>query len=35
MAVLLNADGPFKGCKPESHIERLEALPLARSRGKS
>jgi len=28
MAVLLNADGPFKGCKPEGHGERLKPLPL-------
>jgi len=27
MNVLLNADGPFKGCKPDSHAERLEQLP--------
>ena len=26
MAVLLNADGPFKGCKPEKHAERLPKL---------
>ena len=28
MAVLLSADGPFKGCKPDGHAERLEPLPL-------
>jgi hypothetical protein len=29
MAVLLSADGPFKGCKPkEGHGDRLEAFPL-------
>jgi hypothetical protein len=28
MAVLLSADGAFKGCKPDRHGERLEALPL-------
>lgn len=28
MNVLLNADGPFKGCKPDKHGERLEPLPL-------
>ena len=29
MAVLLSADGPFKGCKPkEGHGGRLDALPL-------
>jgi hypothetical protein len=28
MAVLLSADGPFKGCKPDVHAERLPALPL-------
>jgi hypothetical protein len=29
MAVLLNADGPFKGCKPEAHAaDRLKPLPL-------
>lgn len=28
MAVLLSADGPFKGCKPTGHAERLEPLPL-------
>jgi len=28
MAVLLSADGPFKGCKPEGHGERLKPLPL-------
>jgi hypothetical protein len=27
MAVLLSADGSFKGCKPEGHAERLAALP--------
>jgi hypothetical protein len=27
MAVLLSADGPFKGCKPDKHGERLSALP--------
>ena len=27
MSVLLNADGPFKGCKPAAHAERLEQLP--------
>ena len=27
MAVLLNADGPFKGCKPDSHGERMKPLP--------
>jgi hypothetical protein len=29
MSVLLNADGPFKGCKPTAHAERLEELPTA------
>jgi len=28
MAVLLSADGPFKGCKPDRHGERLEPFPL-------
>lgn len=28
MAVLLSADGPFKGCKPDGHAERLPAFPL-------
>jgi len=28
MAVLLSADGPFKGCKPDGHGERLKPLPL-------
>ncbi len=28
MAVLLNADGPFKGCKPDKHAERMAPLPL-------
>jgi len=28
MAVLLSADGPFKGCKPDGHGERLQPLPL-------
>ena len=29
MAVLLSADGPFKGCKPDKgHAERLPAFPL-------
>jgi len=29
MGVLLNADGPFKGCKPEAHAaDRLKPLPL-------
>jgi len=28
MSVLLNADGPFKGCKRDKHGERLEPLPL-------
>jgi len=28
MAVLLSADGPFKGCKPDGHGEQLKALPL-------
>jgi uncharacterized protein DUF4913 len=28
MAILLDADGPFKGCKPDQHAQRLEALPL-------
>lgn len=27
MGVLLNADGPFKGCKPTGHADRLEQLP--------
>ena len=27
MSVLLNADGPFKGCKPTGHADRLEQLP--------
>lgn len=29
MSVLLNADGPFKGCKPDKHGDRLEPLPTA------
>jgi hypothetical protein len=30
MAVLLSADGPFKGCTPDQHATRpLKALPLA------
>lgn len=29
MAVLLSADGPFKGCKPDKHGERLPPLPLS------
>ncbi|MGI8731362.1 MAG: DUF4913 domain-containing protein [Solirubrobacteraceae bacterium] len=28
MAVLLSDAGPFKGCKPEGHGERLKPLPL-------
>ena len=28
MGVLLSSEGPFKGCKPESHGERLKPLPL-------
>jgi Domain of unknown function (DUF4913) len=28
MPVLLSADGPFKGCKPDKHGERLDPLPL-------
>ncbi|MGI8731361.1 MAG: DUF4913 domain-containing protein, partial [Solirubrobacteraceae bacterium] len=28
MAVLLDADGPFKGCKPDQHAQRVEAFPL-------
>ena len=28
MAVLLSADGPFKGCKPDGHAERLPPFPL-------
>lgn len=28
MAVLLDADGPFKGCKPDRHAERIAPLPL-------
>jgi hypothetical protein len=28
MAVLLSAEGPFKGCKPDAHGERLKPLPL-------
>lgn len=27
MSVLLSSDGPFKGCKPTGHAERLEQLP--------
>jgi hypothetical protein len=27
MAVLLSADGPFKGCKPDKHGDRLQKLP--------
>lgn len=30
MGVLLSSEGPFKGCKPESHGERLKPLPLTR-----
>jgi hypothetical protein len=29
MAVLLSADGPFKGCKPDKHAARLDKLPTA------
>jgi hypothetical protein len=29
MAVLLSADGPFKGCKPDNHGERLAPLPTS------
>ena len=28
MAVLLDADGPFKGCKPGQHAERRDMGPL-------
>ena len=28
MAVLLDAEGPFKGCKPDAHAERMQPLPL-------
>jgi hypothetical protein len=27
MGVLLSADGPFKGCKPDTHTDRLAQLP--------
>ena len=30
MGVLLNADGPFKGCKPDKHGERLTRIPKQR-----
>jgi len=29
MPVLLSTDGPFKGCKPDRHGERLDPLPLS------
>jgi hypothetical protein len=29
MAILLAADGPFKGCKPDKHAERVAKLPTA------
>lgn len=29
MAVLLSAEGPFKGCKPDKHTERVPKLPTA------
>ena len=29
MTVLLSAEGPFKGCKPDGHGERLKPLPLS------
>lgn len=29
MAILLSADGPFKGCKPkDGHSNRLDPFPL-------
>jgi hypothetical protein len=28
MPILLDADGPFNGCKPDQHAHRLEAFPL-------
>ena len=28
MRVLLDAEGPFKGCTPEKHSDRLAALPV-------
>ena len=28
MAVLLDADGPFKGRKPDQHAQWVDALPL-------
>lgn len=28
MAVLLDPDGPFKGCSPDRHAARLEPLPV-------
>jgi hypothetical protein len=29
MAILLSAEGPFKGCKPDKHAERVTKLPTA------
>ena len=29
IAVLLSSDGPFKGCKPDQHGERLKPFPVA------
>jgi len=28
MGVLLSSDGPFKGCTPEKHADRLQPLPI-------
>ena len=30
MTILLDADGPFKGCKPDQHAQRVEAFPPSR-----
>ena len=29
IAILLSSDGPFKGCKPDQHGERLKPFPIA------
>ena len=29
IAVLLSSDGPFKGCKPDQHGERLKPFAVA------
>jgi hypothetical protein len=28
LGVLMDADGPFRGCKPDGHVGRLEPLPV-------